>query len=171
VSRLVRHSDGRIAGLIVASVGTRSTEGAWGLTTTQHKTVLVGACDTNLPPDVVPNSPALPDFVIMLHPAFRANEAAVPIDHPNLQALNAEGTTALRVNRDARFRDPVARSHPQFLGRWLAGFARVPDTPFVVIYQTRDWVADALFFAGISLGLMVAGVAVWRMAFRGKAKS
>ena len=102
----------------------------------------------------------------MLHPAFRANEAAIPIRHPNLQALDGPATTFLRANRDAWFRDPVARRHPQFLGRWLAGFALVADTPFVVIYQTRDWVADAVFFASISLGLMVVGAIVWRVASR-----
>jgi serine/threonine-protein kinase len=165
VSRLIRKGDGTIAGLMVASVGTRSTEGA-GLTTAQHKTILVAACDTNLAPNVPPNSPPLPDFVIMLHPAFRANEAAVPINHPNLQALNTDAMTSLRVNRDAWFRDPVAQSHPQFLGRWLAGFARVVDTPFVVIYETRDWVADAVFFAGISLGLMVVGAIAWQVVSR-----
>lgn len=169
VSRLLRAPDGRVAGVIVASVGTRSTEGTLGLTTSQRKTVLVAACDTNLPPDASGTRPASPDFVIMLHPAFRANEPAVPIEHPNLRALR-EGTSAgLRTDRDSWFRDPVARSHPQFLGRWLAGFAQVAGTPFVVIYQTRDWVADAVFFAAVALALMVVGVVGWRFLSRHRA--
>jgi hypothetical protein len=63
----------------------------------------------------------------------------------------------------------VARSHPQFLGRWLAGFAQVAGTPFVVIYQTRDWVADAVFFAAVALALMVVGVVGWRFLSRQRA--
>ena len=61
----------------------------------------------------------------------------------------------------------MAGRYPQYLGRWLAGFAPVAGTPFVVIYQTRDWVSDAVFFALIFLAVGAVSYAVWRLVRRG----
>jgi len=71
-----------------------------------------------------------------------------------------------QVNQDGQFRDPVSARYPQYLGRWLAGFAPVSGTPFVVIYQTRDWVSDAVFFALIFLVVAAGSLGVWRVVFR-----
>jgi hypothetical protein len=43
-------------------------------------------------------------------------------------------------------------------GDWLAGFARVKGKPFVVIFQTRDWVGDAFRLGG---GVVLALFAAW----------
>ena len=36
---------------------------------------------------------------------------------------------------DDEYADPVATRHPEYAGRWLAGFALVPDTELVVLVQ------------------------------------
>ena len=36
---------------------------------------------------------------------------------------------------DDEYADPVATHHPEYAGRWLAGFAPVPDTELVVLVQ------------------------------------
>ena len=169
VSVAVRDSEGTLLAILVASVGSTSTEGGSGLTTAQHKTALVAACDTNLPASppssLAEASSPLPDYVILLHPAFHAKEEAVPIRHPNVSALLSPSDGS-GFDRDAWFRDPVAARHRQFVGRWLAGFARVPDTPFVVVYQTRDWVADALVSAFVALVFAAGGGLGWRLLSR-----
>lgn len=177
ISRVVRDTNGTVVAVIAAAVGTTSTEGRLGLTTAQRKTVLVGRCDTNQPVSGRAPTNALPDYVIMLHPAFRAREPAVPIRHRQLQALMETGGTSGPAelvndgaNRDGLFRDPVAARHPQYLGRWLAGFAPVTGTPFVVIYQTRDWVSDAVFFASIFLAVILTAFGTWRLLRRRRKK-
>jgi len=167
ISQAVRDSNGTVLAVIAAAVGTTSTEGQLGLTTAQRKTVLVGRCDTNQPAGERAPTNALPDFVIMLHPAFHAREPAVPIRHRHLHSLmgTPDAATSGR-DRDGQFRDPVAARYPQYLGRWLAGFAPVAATPFVVIYQTRDWVSDAVFFATIFLAIAAASYGVWRLVRR-----
>ena len=38
---------------------------------------------------------------------------------------------------DDDYADPVATRHPDYTGRWLAGFAAVPDTELIVLVQQR----------------------------------
>ena len=167
ISRVVRDTNGTVIAVIAAAVGTSSTEGQLGLTTAQRKTVLVGRCDTNQPFATKEFTNALPDYVIMLHPAFHVREPAVPIRHRHLKSLmETPNAAADSANYDGQFRDPVSARYPQYLGRWLAGFAPVTGTPFVVIYQTRDWVSDAVFFALIFLAIVVASYGVWWLMLR-----
>jgi len=164
LTKVVRTEEGRITAIVGAMVSTTSTEGNIGLTTPRRKTVLVGACDTNSPLEKTATQKPLPDFVIMLHPAFRSREPAVPIQHPNISRLlnGSSGEDLTLFDRDSRYRDPVARRHPQYLGRWLAGFAPVRDTPFLIIFQTRDWISDAQVFALISGAALFASFLAWR---------
>lgn len=159
ISRAVRDARGEPAGVLVATVTTTTTERQAALSSAERKTVLIAATDTNAPP---PNGPAvtrLPEFVVMLHPAFREREPVVPARHPALSRLLAlpEGLTPAVT--DPFYRDPVGERYDRYQGRWLAGFARVPETPFIAIFQTRDWVGDAALFAFIvATG---TGLAVW----------
>ena len=74
-------------------------------------------------------------------------------------------------------RNPVAAKHPEYAGSWLAGFAPVGNTGYVVIVQTRE--DDALEselslarqlakWAGISAspGLLVVLLAAWHLRAR-----
>ena len=71
----------------------------------------------------------------------------------------ADDDDQLPAVSDPFYRDPVGERHNRYKGRWLAGFARVPGTPFIAVFQTRDWIGDAALFAAIfATG---TGLAVW----------
>lgn len=159
VSRAVRDAKGVLAGVLVATVATATTERRAGLSSTERKTVLIAAADNNPPPPGSIAVPRLPEFVVMLHPGFKAREPVVGASHPALARLLADDDDQLPAVSDPFYRDPVGERHNRYKGRWLAGFARVPGTPFVAVFQTRDWIGDAALFAAIvATG---TGLAVW----------
>jgi len=79
------------------------------------------------------------EYVVLLHEGL-PHGAEIVIDSPRLRELRATRTERKQLRwpdpepiTDDAHRDPV----PGFEGRWLAGFAPVGDTGFVVIVQTR----------------------------------
>ncbi len=166
VSMAVRDTNGDFLGVIAAMVPTHSTEGRLGLTTARRQTVLIAQGDTNAPPDGQPIS----EFVVMLHPAFLPGVEAVPIKDARLLAhlrplMQSQEPTA-ELRRDAWYRDPVARDHPKFFGRWLAGLDRVSGTPFIIVCQTRDHVTNAAVSAAIVATLAAAVFVGWAFVRR-----
>ena len=158
VSCAIKDPAGNIVGVLAAMVGTQKSEILEGLTAGNRKVVLAGRTDLSR---FEGQSVALrDDHMIFWHSAFRPNESAVPVDDARVQSILSELLSTHGVS-DVRFewayRDPVARRYPQFLGHWLAGFARVEGTPYVVIYQTPDHVVNAL--ATASLVAVAAGLA------------
>jgi hypothetical protein len=80
------------------------------------------------------------DYVVILHDGL-THGAGIAMDSPRLRELRATRTERNQLRwivpepiTDNAHRDPV----PGFEGRWLAGFAPVGDTGFVVIVQTRN---------------------------------
>ncbi|HWO25675.1 MAG TPA: CHAT domain-containing protein [Kofleriaceae bacterium] len=79
------------------------------------------------------------EYVVILHERL-AHGAGVPISSPRLNELRTPRRDSEQLRwidpepiTDDAHRDPV----PGYEGRWLAGFAPVGDTGFVVIVQTR----------------------------------
>jgi eukaryotic-like serine/threonine-protein kinase len=79
------------------------------------------------------------DYVAILHEGL-THGTVVPIDSPRLRELGVTHTEPKQLRwidpepiTDDAYHDPV----PGYEGRWLAGFAPVGDTGFVVIVQTR----------------------------------
>jgi len=79
------------------------------------------------------------DYVVLMHEGL-PHGAEIVIDSPRLRELRVTRTERDQLRRleprpitDDTHRDPVSG----FEGRWLAGFAPVGDTGFVVIVQTR----------------------------------
>jgi hypothetical protein len=79
------------------------------------------------------------DYVVLLHEGL-PHGAEIVIDSPRLRELRATRAERNQLRWldpdpiiDDAHRDPV----PGFEGRWLAGFAPVGDTGFVVVVQTR----------------------------------
>ncbi len=79
------------------------------------------------------------DYVVILHDGL-THGAGIAMDSPRLRELRATRTERNQLRwidpdpiTDDEHHDPV----PGFEGRWLAGFAPVGDTGFVVIVQTR----------------------------------
>ena len=63
---------------------------------------------------------------------------------------------------DWLYQDPIARRQSGLTGFWLGGFARIPDTPFVVLSESRDRIADAFATALLSSVLATLGFLGWR---------
>lgn len=92
------------------------------------------------------------EFRIVFHPTFGTSNQVASISHPYLERMTI--SPSAEPLGDPFYRDPLARQHPKFGGWWLAGFASVPETKLAVIYQTRDWVLNAIAIAGVVVGLV-----------------
>ena len=109
----------------------------------------------------------------MGHPTFHRGDEPVPIDHEMLLAVR-EHRVAPEEAVDDDYQDPVAKQlyrdddpiYLDYRGRWLAAFALVEDTEFVVIVQQRYDKAVApqkilirvlILWGGIALSIVVGG--------------
>jgi eukaryotic-like serine/threonine-protein kinase len=172
-----------VLGVVAATITTASTLGALQLNDERHTAVLVGRRDTNPPRGPAPAAEAQ-EYLILLHPAYRRGDEAVALPAERLRAVPGahsgdefrlpDPRQALRPEQamDARYEDPVGARDPRYAGRWLAGFAPVGDTEFVVIVQQRygDVVdvdqrlfLDLLMWGGgaVLLGLLGVGAIFW----------
>lgn len=114
VSALVRDGNETL-GIVLATVPTGSTLGSLRLDDEQRTAVLVGRRDTNRS-----DGSYEPDKqLLLIHPAYSERGA------------EAEEVQLPDEKRHDDYRDPL------LAGRWLAGFAPVGDTEFVVIVQQR----------------------------------
>jgi len=136
-----------------ATVPTDSSLGLGGLHDDHRKAVLLA------PHEELGSS----EFVVLVHPAYTRREPTIPFTKP----LQRDGN---RILADDEYLDPVATRHPDYKGRWLAGFAAVPDTELVVVVQQKyddavaphraffrrflEWVAGAAALGA----LLVAGM-------------
>ncbi|MCI0458444.1 MAG: serine/threonine protein kinase [Gemmataceae bacterium] len=176
-------------GVLAATITTTSTLGSLRLHDGRHTAVLVGRKDTNPPRGAAPEQ--LPEeYVILLHPAYRPGQEAVRVAGDRLSAVcrtrpgdefqlpgQNEGAGADEA-MDAHYEDPVAATDREYAGRWLAGFAPVGNTEFVVIVQQRydevvesdqKLLLDLLLWVGVALllGLLCVGGLVWYGVRRG----
>ncbi|MBO0700043.1 MAG: protein kinase, partial [Zavarzinella sp.] len=69
------------------------------------------------------------EYVILVHPGYESREPSVPFPAGRLRP------TETGFAADDDYADPVAARHPDYRGRWLAGFAPVPGTDLVVLVQ------------------------------------
>jgi tRNA A-37 threonylcarbamoyl transferase component Bud32 len=117
--------EGRFAGVLVASFATGPTLGILELHDDAHKAALIARMDPTT--EGYTGEPH-----IIVHPAYRPHDRAVAVD----AALARQLAGALHGGI-ARYQDPVGRTHPDYAGAWIAGFAQVPGTPFTVLIQRR----------------------------------
>ncbi len=172
-----------VLGVIAATVTTTSTLGSLQLNDERHTAVLVGRRDTNPPRGAAPATEVY-EYLILLHPAYRRGADAIAVPGERLRAVHrprrgdefqlADPGQGLRPEAamDPNYEDPVAVRDPRYAGRWLAGFAPVGNTEFVVIVQQRyDDVVDVdrklfrdlLAWAGVAvaLGVLFVGAILW----------
>jgi hypothetical protein len=124
--------EGEMLGVLVAAVATGPTLDTPALHDDVHTAAVVARMD--------PMNTSAPDTQrIIVHPAYRAGAPAVAIDARLTARLDR--TTSGSI---ARYHDPVGTTNPGG-DTWIAGFARVPDTPFTVLVQRRheDTLAEA----------------------------
>jgi hypothetical protein len=153
------HPKGRPGPVYVlgATIPTDANLGLGRLNDDRRKAVLLA------PRDAGSEAPPT-EFVVLMHPGYAAREPseALPVDRLK------PGPTGVLPDDD--YVDPVASHHPEYAGRWLAGFAPVPDTELVVLVQQPyeeavapyraffrrflEWVVGAAFgAAGLMTGL------------------
>src|SRR5262249_30980541 len=153
----------------------------------RRTTVLVGRRDLSPPRGVAPADPARapdadpdpnadadpnPEYVILLHPAYRHGSEAISIQGAWFRHLARPGPgDEFRLPDqapdpgqaiDLDYRDPLESRNPASAGRWLAGFALVGNTGLAVIVQQRYETAvapgqtlalNAFLWAGVALSL------------------
>jgi hypothetical protein len=137
ISALIRadgQRDAPIIGVVVATI----TTGSLPLHDEQRTAVLVGRWDKNRRPND-PTRAAQPDDLILLHPAYHRGDPAADIQNSvlrNIRQASAEGRElAPEETMDDFYADPLSARSDKYAGRWLAGFAPVGNTEFVVIVQ------------------------------------
>lgn len=143
----------KIEGLLFLMIKARSPQRALGLSHGQQETVVIGKFDPG-PLRVAPEQAT--NYVIWLHPTFTNGHPAVP-----LVAWNPPKAATVR-----NYRDPAARLYPAYSGPFLAGVASVRETGFMVIVQTRDWVAWAVTIFGVTVGVVLCAYAFWRLVLK-----
>jgi hypothetical protein len=138
-----------------ATVPTDATLGVGGLHDKQRRAFSVL---------LAPREPDGAEHVVLVHPGYHSREPSVLFPAGRLRPT--EGGFAA----DDDYADPVADRHPEYAGRWLAGFAPVPATELVVLVQQPydeavaphraffrkflEWLAAAAIVGG----LLVAGL-------------
>jgi len=123
---VVRH-DGEVVGVLVATVTTGPDMGLLELKDGELVTALLAEEDPFvMAGEQRPRGSASP-YLILLHPAYRQGDQPVWFPKARLDELRA-GVTA-------DYRDPLAVVNEEYAGRWLAAFAPVEGSSFIVVVQ------------------------------------
>ena len=146
-----------------ATIPTDATLGLGGLHDDRRKAVLLAPRDTG-----ADTPPA--EYVILVHPGYTSREGSVALPVERLRPR----PTGFQPDDD--YADPAAARHPEYAGRWLAGFAPVPDTELVVLVQQPYQEAVApyrAFFrrflewvAGAAVGAAILVASLWLVRHR-----
>jgi tRNA A-37 threonylcarbamoyl transferase component Bud32 len=183
-SEVVRDAEGTVVGVLALMLRPVNLAQALGTSNDRTKTAIFGVWDqsTELNPDDAhaADRATKPEFVIWYHPELGTNNVVEPASHrflPELLPLTTarrvppDPSGAIQTRMDWLYHDPIARRQPELTGIWLGAFARVPDTPFVVLSESRDRVADAFATALLLTVLAALCFLGWRsMRMRAKAR-
>ena len=167
-------SDGEFLGVLSTSVTTGTTLGLVESKDPHRSVVLVARKDVDSPETL--SQDQLGDYAILFHPAYGPGDLAVevvdvdlfgripPSDHG--QELNPSD---LLLESTDDYRDPAGAVHEEYQGRWIAGFAPVGSTGFVVIVQQhyekaleldpavrRSLLTWSALVIGLAMAIMVA---------------
>jgi len=145
ISAPVYGSHGQPVGVVAAAVPAAATLGSWVLDDAHSIGVLVVPRDRERA-DPRPAS----SHVILIHEALGYGDA-IPMDSEPVQRIDAASLRDLsrferplhlprldQMESSDTYEDPAAPRYPRYTGRWLAAFAPVGNTGFVVIFQTRE---------------------------------
>ncbi len=122
---------------------------------------------------------SLGKYVVLFHPAYRHGVPAVEFPDTSLIELKpapGSDTDDLGIPPVDDYQDPVSSADKGYEGRWMAGFALIGDTGFVVVSQQRYEEAttiDPAVFWNLALwSTLITGVAMailamflWRWAW------
>jgi serine/threonine-protein kinase len=128
-------------GVIATSVTTDASMGLVSLHGDTRKVALVAPTDIDSPEERHKDQ-----YVVLYHPGY--GRGADAVDFPYLTKIPRQPDELLRqqsplsdsnlwVFQDDNYRDPVASVAKEYAGRWIAGFAPVGNTGFLVVVQQR----------------------------------
>jgi hypothetical protein len=140
ICSVIRRGDepgSEVLGVIVATI----TTGALPLHDERRTAVLVGRWDTNRRPGTLAEVDTQPENLILRHPAYERGAPAAEIHNPIPKRVQLARDARQSLNPedvwDDYYEDPLGERSEKYVGRWLAGFAPVGNTEFVVIVQQR----------------------------------
>lgn len=110
----------------------------------KRKVALIAPTDTDNP-DVGLES-RLDKYVVLYHPGYR--KGMDPVEFPYLNKIGVRpgllskqefqlADSNRQISPDDNYLDPVSSVAKEYAGRWIAGFAPVGNTGFVVVVQQR----------------------------------
>ena len=136
VSAAVRHGD-KIVGAVVASVTTSPQMGLPQTENSEFTTALLARGDPPEPGQAKPPDGAS-EFLVLLHPAYERGTPPVWISSEQAETIR-KGIAENYIVED--YHDPVvslsAGVAEKYGGRWVAGFAPVENSEFIVVVQRR----------------------------------
>ncbi len=175
---LDRHNN--FLGTIATSVTTDASLGPVFLHDDNRKVALIAPTDINSPEE-----PRIDKSVVLYHPGYR--KGVDPVEFPYMNKVRMKPDPAnneqfqlsdskLQILPDDNYIDPVSSVANEYAGRWIAGFAPVGNTGFVVVVQQRFDDAVSLesstlwnLALGSALASLVAvviiGMVLWRWAW------
>jgi eukaryotic-like serine/threonine-protein kinase len=141
VSSPIRNRQGNFLGTIATSVTTDASLGPVFLHDDARKVALIAPADINSPEER-----RIDKHVVLYHPGYR--RGVDPVEFPyidkirtKLGSMDAQQSqlrdSTVRTFWDENYLDPVGSVVAEYRGRWIAGFAPVGNTGFVVIVQQR----------------------------------
>jgi tRNA A-37 threonylcarbamoyl transferase component Bud32 len=164
VSQAIRDERGEPAGVIALMVSTTDFAGTALRPVKPDRREVFLACEWDPWRPGEASSTKAPvrerEFQIVFHRTFGTNNCIEAISPRYLEQF-AESAT-LETLGVSGIPDLLAKGPSQILARWQAGFARVRDTHFIVIYETKDRVIDALAIAALMIAVTVLLFFGWR---------
>ncbi len=106
-----------------------------------RKVALIAPTDVNSPEEH-----RIDKYVVLYHPGCR--KGINPVEFPYIEKIGIQSALVnnqqsqlsypkLQILPDDNYLDPVASVAKEYAGRWIAGFAPVGNTGFVVVVQQR----------------------------------
>jgi eukaryotic-like serine/threonine-protein kinase len=180
VSAPILDAQKRFLGVIATSVITDASMGLVALHGDNRKVALVAPTDIDSPE--LKLDPDNEKYVVLYHPGYR--QGVDPVAFPYVDKIGMRrdamadeqfqlADPKTQIAPDANYLDPVSAVAKEYSGRWIAGFAPVGNTGFVVIVQQRfeDAVSvEASTLWGLALwsalaslvAVAILGVVLWR---------
>src|SRR5881409_2151734 len=171
ISAPILDDNGKFLGVICTALPTDARLGIVIPGDSRRKVALIGPEDKESEGQPQPGK-----AVIAFHPAYKAGLLTVstisPIP-PSTQWIHAEELNDSKLLLPARddYADPVGSIQKEYQGRWIAGFASVGNTGFVVVVQQSYkearavdpstirnltvWTAVVIFLAVITVALVL----------------
>ena len=154
----------RIVGAIVASVTTSPQMGLPPTENSEFTTALLARSDPPEPGQAKPPDGAS-EFLVLLHPAYERGTPPVWISTGQIETIRM---SIADNNIAEKYHDPVvslsAEVAEKYGGRWVAGFAPVEGSEFIVVVQRRysETIPAALWpWIIVLLGAFLAVAIVW----------